>query len=179
MLTACMLGSYYPEEAPAKGCLMSLSLIRRLLVIVLALLPRARRSALVQGTAFSTPVRRKRERSKFSTGSVWAANCRSLPGSRGDATEGSWPSGAGHQRDIVNKNGPGRGWGCAPLCPSHVPPVSPRVPSCPPTSCPVPPLSTQPSPALAPGLRLQPAPTEPRWQKTTIASCRKSGLLWV
>lgn len=34
-LTACMLGLYYPKEAPAKDCLMSFSLIRRLLVIPL------------------------------------------------------------------------------------------------------------------------------------------------
>lgn len=37
-LTACMLGLYYPKEAPAKDCLMSFSLIRRLLVIALAVL---------------------------------------------------------------------------------------------------------------------------------------------
>lgn len=37
-LTACMLGLYYPKEAPAKDCLMSFSLIKRLLVIALAVL---------------------------------------------------------------------------------------------------------------------------------------------
>lgn len=34
-LAACMLGLYYPKEAPAKDCLMSFALIRRLLVIPL------------------------------------------------------------------------------------------------------------------------------------------------
>lgn len=140
-------------------------------MIALAVLLRTRRSALVQGTAFPTPVWRKGERSKLSTVSVWAGQCPSLPRSRGDAIEGSWPSGGRTSAGHCHQEWPGTGLRlctCVPLCP----PVSPHVLLCPP-------VPAQCSPGSAPGSRLQAAPTEPCWQKTTIASHRKSGLLWV
>lgn len=124
-------------------------------MIALAVLPRTRRSALVRGTAFPTPVWRKGERSKLSTVSVWAGQCPSLPRSRGDAIEGSWPSGGRTSAGHCHQEWPGTGLRlctCVPLCPTVSPSVSLPVSTCVP---PCPALSPRPCPAqprLSPGI---------------------------